>query len=159
MAIEHADLSGDQLHEPKGVETATAGEVYVADGFGSGNWTDHLSTFYNKNKYVLSQRFDDLATAGSIYFHIPFKSKLIQVTVVPYGVIDANTDMNIYLDGVLFADDFDLVAAGSGAGLKQSMTTVTNNSIDAGDIVRIESDGAATASVRGDVQLVLEAIA
>jgi len=34
----HASLTGAELHEPKGVESATAGEVYVANGSGSGVW-------------------------------------------------------------------------------------------------------------------------
>lgn len=38
MALEHATLTGSQLHEPKGVETATSGQIYVADGLGSGDW-------------------------------------------------------------------------------------------------------------------------
>jgi microcystin-dependent protein len=33
-------LTGSQLHEPKGVATAALGEVYVADGTGSGNWAN-----------------------------------------------------------------------------------------------------------------------
>jgi microcystin-dependent protein len=37
--IEHANLTGSALHEPKGVENATLGQVYVADGNGSGNWS------------------------------------------------------------------------------------------------------------------------
>lgn len=36
---EHNTLTGTQLHEPKGVAAATAGEVYVADGAGSGTWS------------------------------------------------------------------------------------------------------------------------
>jgi hypothetical protein len=36
--VDHASLTGAALHEPKGVETATAGDVYVADGAGSGAW-------------------------------------------------------------------------------------------------------------------------
>lgn len=36
--IAHASLTGDELHEPKGVDTATSGTVYVADGAGSGVW-------------------------------------------------------------------------------------------------------------------------
>lgn len=36
--IAHASLTGSELHEPKGIETAQLGEVYVADGVGSGNW-------------------------------------------------------------------------------------------------------------------------
>jgi hypothetical protein len=35
---EHATLTGAFLHEPKGVETASANDVYIADGLGSGAW-------------------------------------------------------------------------------------------------------------------------
>ncbi len=35
----HKDLTGASLHEPKGVATATSGQVYQADGAGSGVWT------------------------------------------------------------------------------------------------------------------------
>lgn len=38
MAL-HKDLTGANLHEPKGVTGATSGQVYVADGSGSGTWT------------------------------------------------------------------------------------------------------------------------
>jgi hypothetical protein len=38
MSIEHSDIVSSETHEPKGVATAIAGEVYVADGAGSGVW-------------------------------------------------------------------------------------------------------------------------
>lgn len=34
----HKDLTGSDLHEPKGVATAAAGTVYTANGNGSGSW-------------------------------------------------------------------------------------------------------------------------
>lgn len=34
--IAHKDLTGDQLHEPKGADTALVDTVYIADGAGSG---------------------------------------------------------------------------------------------------------------------------
>lgn len=37
--VEHASLTGSALHEPKGVASASAGQVYIADGLGSGTWT------------------------------------------------------------------------------------------------------------------------
>lgn len=40
MAVEHSTLTGSSLHEPKGVENATANYVYAADGAGSGTWSD-----------------------------------------------------------------------------------------------------------------------
>lgn len=36
---EHNTLTGSSLHEPKGVASATSGQVYVADGASSGAWT------------------------------------------------------------------------------------------------------------------------
>lgn len=36
--VEHSALTGSNLHEPKGVATATADTVYIADGLGSGAW-------------------------------------------------------------------------------------------------------------------------
>lgn len=53
----HSDLTGSQLHEPKGVENALLGEVYAADGAGSGSWVNfRRSGFFDYN---------DAATAGS----------------------------------------------------------------------------------------------
>lgn len=38
MAIEHDVIASAERHEPKGVESATANQVYTADGAGSGSW-------------------------------------------------------------------------------------------------------------------------
>lgn len=37
--VAHASLTGANLHEPKGVASASANTVYVANGSGSGSWT------------------------------------------------------------------------------------------------------------------------
>ena len=36
---EHSALTGASLHEPKGAAAASANEVYVADGAGTGAWS------------------------------------------------------------------------------------------------------------------------
>ncbi len=38
MTIEHSNITDPEIHEPKGVATASANDVYVADGAGSGSW-------------------------------------------------------------------------------------------------------------------------
>lgn len=43
--VAHSTLTGSNLHEPKGVASATAGQVYIADGAGSGAWTASSSAF------------------------------------------------------------------------------------------------------------------
>lgn len=37
--IAHSVLAGTEIHEPKGVADASLGQVYVADGNGSGSWS------------------------------------------------------------------------------------------------------------------------
>ena len=52
---EHSVLTDPNLHEPKGVSTATNGQVYVADGAASGAWC---------NLYLNGiEDYNDLATA------------------------------------------------------------------------------------------------
>lgn len=43
----HSTLTGADLHESKGVATALSGQVYVADGAGSGAWTAASSVITN----------------------------------------------------------------------------------------------------------------
>jgi len=37
--VSHASLTGSNLHEPKGADTAVLGTVYVSNGAGSGTWS------------------------------------------------------------------------------------------------------------------------
>ena len=47
---DHASLTDPELHEPKGVASASLGKVYRADGSGSGAWTDP-KVFSTKPQY------------------------------------------------------------------------------------------------------------
>ncbi len=38
--VQHSNLTDPNLHEPKGVSTATADQVYISNGSGSGSWTN-----------------------------------------------------------------------------------------------------------------------
>lgn len=66
----HANLSGNDLHEPKGVASAAANTVYKANGAGSGTW-DKLAQadldFSDKtqNKFGWNDISDGLYTVGS----------------------------------------------------------------------------------------------
>lgn len=53
MTIQHKDIPDAQLHEPKGVATASTKTVYHADGLGSGSWrktTEDDIDFSDKTK-------------------------------------------------------------------------------------------------------------
>ncbi len=38
--VAHSTLTDPELHEPKGISSATSGSVYIANGAGSGNWRE-----------------------------------------------------------------------------------------------------------------------
>lgn len=38
MPIQHKSINDPNIHEPKGISTATAGQSYISDGLGSGSW-------------------------------------------------------------------------------------------------------------------------
>ena len=40
MTIQHNVITDPDIHEPKGVAAASAGQIYVANGAGSGSWQD-----------------------------------------------------------------------------------------------------------------------
>lgn len=37
---EHVDITDPNIHEPRGISNSAAGEVYVSDGTGSGDWSN-----------------------------------------------------------------------------------------------------------------------
>jgi hypothetical protein len=43
--IQHSSLTGSEIHEPKGADTAADGDVYVSDGAGSGSWEHPVAHF------------------------------------------------------------------------------------------------------------------
>jgi hypothetical protein len=60
MTTQHSSITDPNIHEPKGVSTASLGTVYTADGVGSGTWTSSGS-----DKEVLIQSLSDLPTPSS----------------------------------------------------------------------------------------------
>ena len=158
MAIEHKDLTGTQLHEPKGASTAALNTAYISDGLGSGAWASPTGSVYNKNIYSLLTTLTDLGTAGSVYFYVPIKSRILSYHVTIYGAVDVNTLFDPYVNGVLIADPITVIASGSSAGQTTSRIMVSNTDMAAASSVRVTSNGAATAVVRADIQVVFEAI-
>ena len=46
--IEHSVLSGSELHEPKGISSASDGQIYVANGSGGGVWEDQITNVHGE---------------------------------------------------------------------------------------------------------------
>jgi hypothetical protein len=71
MTIEHSEIADPDIHEPKGVASAAANEVYASNGVGGGSWTklnevDNLDfSVAAKNKFGWNDVADSLYTSGA----------------------------------------------------------------------------------------------
>lgn len=156
MAL-HKDLTGADLHEPKGISTATSGQVYIANGLGSGVWTSKNGDILNANTFQLTGPIDDLGTASSsCFFYVHQKSQMTKLACVTSATLTgANAVLSIYINGVLFADSLTVPFTGSSAGGSAVTNIVTANTLTAGSVVEIRSDGGPSNAVKGSVALLL----
>ncbi len=54
MAVEHVNIADPDIHEPKGVAAADVGQVYTANGAGSGSWASPSSGIEGGYKDITS---------------------------------------------------------------------------------------------------------
>lgn len=153
--MEHKDITGSDVHEPKGADTAASGEVYVADGAGSGSWEPNTLG----SKYALTARFEDISTASSIYTVAPFAGNITAIYVVLNGAITtADSNVTVEIAGVPVVGLVITVAySGSAAGSVFSDTSITSsNSVTAGQAIEIITDGASSTAMSAQVILVID---
>lgn len=156
MAL-HKDLTGADLHEPKGIESAAEDTVYVADGSGSGNWAPRYDGVLNLNEYHQQAYMTDISTAGNkTYVKVPVQSELVSVSAIIHGTLTTgNAILSVYINGVLFPQSLTVVQSGSTAGQIFTLSVTSTNTIAAGSVIEIRSDGGSdtTTPVNIDVGL------
>ena len=143
MSVEHSTLTGSDLHEPKGTAAANTGEVYIANGSGSGTWTAH------HNRCVLTTRIDDISTASSAWVVTPIAGTISKIYSVISGAITSGAAvLTAEIAGVAVTDGVLTVAvSGSAAGIVDSATPSAANTVTAGSAIEIVTDGGSTNTV------------
>lgn len=172
MAVQHRNLTGADLHEPKGVATASNRQVYVANGAGSGTWRkvaaadldfSALTNGYyvtvssgapagtalnNANLIYLTCYFNNAADAEDAYVVCPLDGTITTIWSTIYNACDANTNITSSIGGVnITGGVLAISATGSAAGDVDSATPSANNDILAGQAIRFLSDGGATGAL------------
>lgn len=148
--VEHRDLTGASLHEPKGVENASANEVYHADGGGSGTWFDPLSRVQNLNQFSLTGIIDDISTPNeNVYFYVPSDSNLTKIGYVLYGALTGTASIvSLYKNGILQAQSITISTGTSGAGVTGSLSLSPTISFTEGQTLELRTDGGSTNTVK-----------
>ena len=129
--VQHKDIADANLHEPKGVATASVGKVYVANGSGSGTW-DFAKPPGTLAAPAGQVYVSDGAGAGSyqtLTLESTYGEMYIQGNAVATAIASVNTLTKITsgltagpLDGVTFSTDH-LVIAESGKYILEATLT------------------------------------
>lgn len=91
MTILHVNIADADRHEPKGISTATAGQVYVADGAASGDWTSMLVTY--------SQALSPAIVAANTTAEQTFTISGLATTNIPLSVIKPTAQAGLGIVG------------------------------------------------------------
>ena len=144
----HSSLTGADLHEAKGYDTATSGQVRVADGAGGGSM---VTVHGGLNQYVFTMHIQDASSAtaalNSAYLAMPFPCTVNLVQSVAYAAI-ATTDniLTVANNGGSSMGTITVAFTGSAIGDVDSLTPASNNTFTLGQKMSVISNsGSATA--------------
>lgn len=117
MTVEHSAIADPYRHEPKGISTAVDGAIYVADGAGSGSWT-------NKNSLAVVPAYGQMymnanASATSMasdatYYQIAGTF----ITGLVYGTTFGSNQITVTTAGI-YKVEFYLEVTQSGGGAEE----------------------------------------
>ena len=150
MAVEHVDITDPELHEPKGVAAANAGEVYVANGAGSGSW--------DYDVVYVTVSIPDVSTASSNWIVSPVTGDITNIySVVDTAITVADATLSFELAGTaVTGGDITIAFTGAAAGDVDSSTPSALNSVTAGDAIEVITDGGSTTASKATVTLVIQ---
>ena len=148
--VNHSALTDPYLHEPKGASTASAGDVYVANGSGSGTWEDHRRSVFNLHIH-------DISVVSSIYLPIPFAGTVSRVTSCIEGAISgADLVLTIKNSSAATMGTITVTQSGSAAGDVDFTNPASNNTVSDNDYILIEGDGGPNTHVDCIISIVVE---
>lgn len=151
--VNHSSLTDPYLHEPKGVATATSGDVYVANGSGSGAWTAKQTLI----ELSIEGYLEDVSAVEKVYVPIPFAGTVSKVlTVLEASISSANSIVTVKNSAGSSMGTLTITASGSAAGDIDILTPTSNNTVTTNSFITIESDGGSTNTAKLRFVVVLD---
>ena len=138
--VAHSALTSADLHEPKGAVSASAGQVYVANGAGSGTWTGH--------KGSVTVEMNDVSAVETVYVVLPACTVTKVSSVILNAITVANSIVTVYNHAASSMGTITIAFSGSAAGDVDTLSPSSNNTFTAGERIRLVSDGGSTTTCR-----------
>lgn len=151
MAL-HANLTGADLHEPKGQAAAAIDTVYVANGSGSGTHQKittsslDLTNMQNPNTVYVSGVLADVSTASSILIPAPEGCVFVSAVMFLGGAITVANSVVSFTrnDGSSFGSTVTITQSGSAEGTSFAFSATLNTTITSPGYVKVATDGGST---------------
>lgn len=155
MAL-HKDLTGAELHEPKGADSAAANTVYVFNGSGSGTAKKigpdslDLTSLSNPNDFYLTATLADISTSGFTAIAVPEACQIISIIGILEGPITtADATISFHRVGVDSLGTPEVISfSGSAKGTFFNFIATNNRDLTPGQFIQISSDGASDGAQR-----------
>mgnify|MGYP001808738888 CR=1 FL=1 len=147
--VQHASLTGSDIHEPKGANSASSNTVYVANGSGSGTWQQvasgqiNTASIKNLNQITLNLQLDDLATAQSWWVVCPLAGVITKIyTVLHKAIATADVVLTPQIAGTNITNGAITIATSSSAAGDVDVATPTGaRTVTAGQAIEIAGNG------------------
>jgi len=158
MAL-HKDLTGSDLHQPKGADAASSGTTIVSDGAGGTSWVKvgssniDSSSVKNVNKYTVAVQFADISTADFILVPCPDACTFTKATVILNNAITTADSVVTFTNSVGPTTIGTLTIAYTGSAEGTRFTFNASNSLTAGSYLKIATDGVSSTSAKATVFL------
>lgn len=146
----HSTMTGADLHEPKGIESASLNTAYVADGLGSGQWIDI------KENFAIAVLFPLIDVAKSYFVPATKTSVLKRISVSINAGINLDTTITVLKNGVPILNGAVVITA-SGSAAGNVFSTIVNEPVSLGDSLQLQCDGGSTQNSDAVVVLHFEA--
>ena len=91
--IVHANLKGNQVHEPKNVETADENTVYFADGDGSGRWQPITPDKLSLELQLVNRKYQGIPEVPDTFSLIGMAAELTGVVYDVNNLTGANKNI------------------------------------------------------------------
>lgn len=151
--VNHSTLTDPYLHEPKGVASASSGDVYVANGSGSGSWTAKETLI----ELSLEGYLEDVSAVETVYVPVPFAGTVSKVlTVLEGSISSADSTLTVKNSAGTSMGTITIANSGSAAGDVDVLLPSSNNTVTADSFITVESDGASTNTAKLRFVVVLD---
>lgn len=175
MAIAHSALTGSELHEPKGADSATAGTVLTADGAGGTSFDAPVvdaadgsagevpvadgagDVVWSPRFYTITGKISNISTAETQYVAIPYSGNVVSVVgVLSAAISTADATITVKDNAGNTMTAITVANAASAAGDVDSGTPASNQDVTDNDYLTVETDGGSSNNAEWNFTIVIE---